>query len=120
MRKRFLSLFLVLALLANTAIFASAATPRAVTMTPGIEFNGETATCTVDVCADYTTDKIFAIVKLFDEDNNCVKTWVQSGTGYLSFTRTAEVTSGVKYTLKAYVTVNDVSKPTVSATGTCP
>lgn len=120
MTRRVFSFVLALILLSTTALGVSAATPRIITMSPGIEFNGETATCTLNVTAEYMSDKIFAIVKLFDEDNNCVKTWVQSGTGYLSFTRTAEVTSGVKYTLKAYVTVNDVSKPTVSATGTCP
>lgn len=120
MRKRLLSLLLVVLLLTNTVLCVSAVTPRAITMTPGIEFSGETAKCSLEVCANTVNDKIFAIVKLFDADNTCVKTWVQSGSGYLSFLRTTEVTSGVTYTLKAYVTVNDVSKPTVSATATCP
>lgn len=120
MKKRFVSIILILVLIFSYALHGNAVQARIITMTPGITFNGTTATCTLDVCADYSTDEIFAIVKLFDENGDGVKTWVQSGKGYLSFTRTIEVTSGVEYTLKAYVTVNDVSKPTVSVTNTCP
>lgn len=120
MKRRIVVCLLALVMLANVALCARAVSPRIITIAPGIEFNGETATCTVNVCANYTTDSIFAIVKLFDENNTCVKTWVQSGSGFLNFSRTIEVTSGVEYTLRAYVTINDESNPAVSVTGTCP
>lgn len=118
--KRIVSLLLVLVLLANVTLSVQAASPRIITMSPGLTFRSGVAYCEVNVCGEYTTDSIFVIAKLFDEDGNGVKTWVQSGSGYVNLSRSVKVTSGVEYTLKAYVTVNDVSKPTVSVTGTCP
>lgn len=120
LKKRIASFLLALILLVNLAFSAQAVSPRILSISPGLTFRSGVAHCEVNVSADYTTDSIFVIAKLFDEDGNGVKTWVQSGSGYVNLYRTIEVTSGVEYTLKAYVTVNDVSKPTVSVTGTCP
>lgn len=120
LKRRVFAWLLVIFLLADIAFTGAAVTPRAIIVNPGITFNQGIATCTVNVTANYTTDSIFVIVKLFDEDGNGVKTWVQSGSGFVNFSRTIEVTSGTEYTLRAYVTVNDESIPTASVTRTCP
>lgn len=85
---------------------------------PQITFDGETATCTATVFGDKSNDSISITLTLWQEDN-CIATWKSSGTGYMQFTRTKDVTKGLQYKLSADVTINGVAKPTVSVLGTC-
>lgn len=120
MKFRIISCILAVVMIVSLGATVHAVTPSALLIDSGLSFENETACCTVDIYANDMDDSIFAIVKLCDEDGNGVKTWVQSGTGILNFSRTIGVTSGEEYTLRAYVTVNDVSKPSVYITKTCP
>lgn len=118
MKKKTISLFLLLALLFVHPVYAEAASPRVATIWPSIAFDGTTAQCSVSVTADHTSDNITIVVKLW-RNNQCIKTWDDSGTGYLIFDKTTTVTKGYAYTLTADVTLDGVRQPTASVTGTC-
>lgn len=120
MNRRIISVILVVILVFGFTFSVNAVTPRIITIDPGIRFDGTTAYCTVNVCANNMSDSIFVTAKLFDEDGNAVKTWAQSGSGFVNLSRSIEVISGVEYTLKAYVVVNNESNPTLSVSATCP
>lgn len=120
MWRRLTSWVLVLIILSSTALNVQATTAQAISIDLGLSFEGETACCDVDVCANNINESIFEIVKLFDEDGTCLKTWVQNGSGIVNFYRTTDVTSCVEYTLTTYVTINDVSRPGVSTMRICP
>lgn len=85
---------------------------------PQISFDGDRAICTVTVIGDKTTDSISITMKLW-HDNSCIATWSTSGTGYMQFSRSKDVTEGLQYKLTADVMINGVVKPTVSVYGTC-
>lgn len=71
MKKIALSLALILFILPITA---HAATPRAITIVPSINFVGDTANCSVYVTANSMNDNITAVIKLWD-GGNCIGLW---------------------------------------------
>ena len=109
MWKRVLALSLVLAVMMGIA--AQAAPARAPRLYPSLTFSGTTATCIASVRGDN--------VKLW-KGASCLKTWTSSGTGSVSLSKTATVTSGKTYKLTVNATINGVAQPQQSITRTCP
>lgn len=117
MRKRILALCLILVF--ALGISAQAVEILAVRTVPKITFDGTTATCTVNVRGDKTTDTISLTAKLY-KGNTCVKIWTASGTGTVRLSKPATVEKGKTYKLTADVTINGVKQATKSTTATCP
>ena len=115
--KKLICLLLAFTLLA-LPVTATAATPRLAIIVPTLSFDGTTATCSLIASSDYSTDKISAVLQLWD-GNSCIATWSASGTGALSMSRTKTVTKGVEYTLTANVIINGVAQPRASMTKKC-
>lgn len=112
------ALILAMIVLLAFPVTAYAASPRSVGIWPGISFDGTTANCTVSVTANSTSEEISITAKLW-QGNTCVATWSDSGDGYLFFSASQTVTKGKEYKLTVDVTIDGVTKPTVSISGTC-
>lgn len=117
------ALFLALVLILSIPTTAYAAVPDEISpfvlrIYPQISFDGGTATCTVTIIGDKTTDSISLTLKLW-QGESCIATWNASGTGYMQFSRSIDVLTGLQYKLTADVTFNGVAKPTVSVQGVC-
>ena len=117
MKKRMALLLVVLAMMLTVPAFA--VQMRSAGVYPHLSFNGTTATCVVTVEGENSTDRIEVDVELW-EGGVRKNTWSASGTEYIEFVRTAGVTSGRTYTLKAYATVNDRDLPMSYVTKRCP
>lgn len=107
MGKRMLSLFGILVLVLSIPV--SAAQVRAISTTPSLSFDGTQANCTVSIYANNSSEKISAIVKLWN-GSTCLKTWSASGTGSLSFYQTATVKKGQTYKLEVSYSVTDETR----------
>lgn len=121
MRKIAFILALIMILSISTTAYAATPdeiSPFVLRIYPQISFDGETATCTVNVYGDNASDSISITMKLW-QGNSCIATWSTSGTGYMQFSRSKDVTKGLQYKLTADVMINGVVKPTVSVYGTC-
>ena len=116
MKKRALVILVALALI--LAIPANAAQGRTANVIPGLSFSGTTATCTVLVSGDYSTDEIFLVVELWQE-SSVVDTWNEEGEGYINFSETAKVSKDKSYTLKVYPVINGQELSMASITKTC-
>lgn len=106
---------LIALLLLVFPVTANAATPRLVSIKPGIDFNGTTANCTVFVSGNTMNDDIEVVVKLW-QGSICIATWKTSGIGYVNLSRSKTVSKGIEYTLTADVTINGSKQPTASIT----
>lgn len=115
MRIRICSIILLLAMLFTIPVYAS---ERSVTIWPGISFDGTKATCSVAVTADQDSDKIDAVMKLWN-GSYCIDEWKGSSKGYLILNEETSVAKGRSYTLTVDVTINNVKRPTVSVSGIC-
>lgn len=93
MKKKAIPFLLFLVFLFAQPVYAEAASPRTATIWPSMAFNGTTAQCSVSVTADHFTDDIEIVVKLW-RNGQCIKTWEDSGTGYLIFDRTTILLPG--------------------------
>ena len=118
LKKKAISFLLFLVFLFAQPVCAEAASPRAATIWPSLAFNGTTAQCSVSVTAEHFTDDIEIVVKLW-RNGQCLKTWEDSGTGYLIFDKTTTVTKGYTYTLTADVVLDGAIQPTVSVSKEC-
>ena len=121
MRKTAFFLALILILSVPTTAYAAVPdeiSPFALKIMPSLSFDSETANCTVTVIGDNMSDSISITMKLW-QGNSCIATWSTSGTGYMQFSRSIDVTEGLQYKLTADVSINDNAKPTVSVQGTC-
>lgn len=117
--KRGIMVFLVVVLLLTSLpIHAMANTSRTLAIMPGLNYEGTTAKCSLSVSGYSSTDTIEAVIKLWD-GSSCLETWTVSGTGFLVFNDTHEVTRNREYTLTVDVEINDISKPTVSISKRC-
>ena len=115
--KKSVSIFLLLVALL-IPISAQAASLRTSRVYPSLSFDGTTATCSVYVSGNKTTDSIALTAKLW-QGSKCIATWSSSGTGYLNFSKTKAVSSGSSYKLTADVTINGNALDTASASGMC-
>lgn len=116
-KKRILSMFAILVLI--LAIPVSAAQSRAILATPKPSSNETQANCIVTISANNSSEKISATIKLWN-GSICLQTWSASGTGTLSFYKTATVAKGQTYELEVSYSVAGVFKPSVYATSACP
>ena len=113
MRK--ISVLLVLAFLICLPLSAQAATPRALLVRPNISYSGNVATCTVNIYGNTTSDYLEATIKLW-HGTSCIKTWEETGNGYIFFSETATITPGNTHTLTVDLWVNGVAQDRVSIT----
>lgn len=111
MRK--IALLLALVMLVSMPLSVHAATPRALTIRPGISYNGNIATCTARIVGNSTSDYLEATIKLW-HNNSCIETWEETGNGYIFFSETATITSGDTHTLTVDLWVNGVAQDRVS------
>lgn len=118
MKRKMLAILIAVLIVTSIPIHALANSSRIIVISPKLSFSDTTATCTLHVTGNYSTDKIQAVLKLWD-GNICVKTWYLSGTLSLTFSDTYNVIRNHEYTLTADVQINGVSRPRVSFTGTC-
>ncbi|MBR3771467.1 MAG: hypothetical protein IKL07_04300 [Clostridium sp.] len=121
MRKIALIIALIMILSVPTTAYATMSeeiSPFVLRIYPHISFNGKTATCTANVYVDNPNDRVSITMKLW-QGNSCIATWSTSGTGNMQFSRSKAVTVGLEYRLTVDVTINGITKPTVSVNGIC-
>ena len=117
MKFRILLLSIVTSL--TLVIPSNAVQPRVAYTMATLSFDGTTAYCSVSITGNTSSDKISAVITLWN-GTTCLKTWGAQGTGYLVFSETTTVVRGQTYTLKVDATVGDKSMPTAYNTKKCP
>ena len=115
MRK--VALLMAIVLIISMPLTVSAA-PRALGISPFLEFEGTTATCEVEVVGNNVSEHIEVIMKLM-HGTSCVKAWMNEGNGHVYMLAYANVIRGQTYTLLIEVKVNGVAQQPVYINGTC-
>lgn len=121
MKKTALLLALIMILSIPTTAHAAVPdeiSPFALKIFPSLNFDGETAKCTVTIIGDNMSDTISVTLKLW-QGNTCLATWNSSGKGYMQFSQSRNVTEGLQYKMTVDVTINGITRPTVSIYGYC-
>lgn len=113
MKKRFFAIALLLILMLATTVHA--VEPRA-SIVPGLTFTGTTANCSVTVISN--SDEIEVELSLWN-GSSLVASWEDSGTTYVTISKTCAVTDGETYTLKVNGTINGTAFAEQSVTRTC-
>lgn len=103
MLKRFGSLVVLLALILE--IPAYAASPRHVEVIPNVTFANNNATCTVEIYADRTNDRISATMELWQGTRE-IDAWSTSDSGYLFMEEAAHVEANKTYKLVVNYSIN--------------
>lgn len=116
MKKRFLSMMLVIALLLSIAGSAYAAEPRSSGVTPSLTFTGTTANCSVTVMRPGVDIEI--TMTLYRE-LSVIASWSGSGSSVVKLSKTAEVKNGLEYRLVVTGTINGVPFTSAPVYGTC-
>ena len=111
MVKRIGSLVVLLALI--LAIPAHAASLRLVDVLPNISLANNNATCTVEIYADRSNDRISATMELWQGARR-INIWNASDSGYLFMEKTARVETNKTYKLVVNYSVNGDSKKPVT------
>lgn len=111
MVKKIGSLVVLLALI--LAIPAHAASPRLVDVLPDITFANNNATCTVEIYADRSDDRISATMELW-QGTKRIDTWNDSDSGNLFMEKSARVEANKIYKLVVNYSINGVSKNPVT------
>lgn len=107
MLKRIGSLVVLLALV--LAIPAHAASPRLVDVLPDVTFANNNATCTVEIYADKSNDRISATMELW-QGTQRIDAWNTSDSGYLFMEETARVEANKTYKLVVNYSINGIAK----------
>lgn len=115
MKKRFLCLVAVLAILLSLAIPGKAISVCSESVHPILSINGKTASCQIAVITGSKSAKIEITMKLY-QGSTKIATWTASGTGSLSMKKTKKVTAGKTYKLTVDVTIDGKKLPTASDT----
>lgn len=115
MKKRFLCLVAVLAVLSVFTVSGKAISLYLEDLRPSLSISGETATCQITVTTGSKSKKIEATMKLY-RGSTKIAAWTASGTGSLSMKKTKKVAAGKTYKLTADVTIDGKKQPTASAT----
>ena len=111
MVKRISSLVVLLALI--LAIPAYASSQRLVDVLPDITFSNNNATCTVEIYADRSNDRINATMELW-QGTRRIGSWSDSDSGYLFIEETAIVDFNKTYTLVINYSINGITKNPVT------
>ncbi|WP_418505858.1 hypothetical protein [Dysosmobacter sp.] len=117
MKRRVFALVSLLILMLTMT--AHAIEPYGAVQMPILSFNGTTANCYVDCKGENSTDTVKATLTLY-QGKTYVDSWSGSGKGHALVTGNCTVKSGKSYTLALTYSINGISKPSVSATATCP
>lgn len=96
---------------------ANAASTRAISVEPDIDFVGTRATCSVLIVGDRTTDEIEATMEL-RQGSRLIADWSDSGNGFLEISETVSVARNTTYTLEVEYSINGDSKTPVSISRT--
>lgn len=111
-----LSVLFVVIMIGASAKAANESYARIIT---GLSFSGTTATCSLKVYAEHTTDTIVATVTL-KHGSTTVKQWTNlTDYGILDFSDTASVSYGETYTMQIMLTINGSPYPVADITRTC-
>lgn len=113
MRK--IALLLALVILVSMPLSAQAVTPRTLSIHPGISYNGNVASCSARIVGNSTSEYLEATIKLW-RGNTCIKTWEETGNGYIFFFETTKVIPELAHTLTVDLKVNGVVQDRVSIT----
>ena len=111
MRKTALLMALVILLVIPTSV--QAAEPRLITQSLNLSYTQSVATCSANIIGELTSDYLEATIKLW-RGNTCIKTWEETGNGYIIFYETARVVPGITHTLTVDLKVNGVAQDRVS------
>lgn len=114
MRKRIMSLVLVVSLMTLLAVPTSlAANTRAVTGSPILRIVGTTATCEV-VYRSGNKDAEISVTLTLKQGNNIIDSWSSSGKSMVIISETSTVKRGKTYDLVLNATVDGKKQPEVS------
>ena len=116
MKKRVLAILMVVIIVLSMTTFAVENRSRSIT--PGLSFSGKTANCSLEVIGDNASDTISATITLC-RGTTVLKTWTESGSGYILFTDTYTVSTTGAYRLNADVTINGTTYATIGHSATC-
>lgn len=116
MKARISALLLLLLLLLTSTAYAE--DMRLNYSYADISFSGTTATCTVFIPGNDSSDQISAAIELRC-GNQSIKTWNDSSSGVLRFKDTVSVTKGKTYDLVVEYTINGKAQSSFSDSGTC-
>lgn len=111
MLKKFVSLVVLLALILTIPAYATSA--RLVDILPDIAFSSNKATCTVEIYADKSSDRINATMELWQGTRE-IDTWGASDSGCLFMKESARVEANKTYKLVVNYSINGVSKNPVT------
>ena len=106
---------LVICLVFSINVFALE--PRSNGIKPSLSFNDSTANCSVTVTAN-SGQEIDVEMKLL-KDGVTVKTWSDSGIGYVYLSERAAVQKGSTYKLIATVSIDGETQPSAWVTKKC-
>lgn len=115
MKKRFITVVLVIALFAMLCVNASATTVRVQQVLPQLSFSGTTANCSVTVYGDND----ISVELVLKNGSTVVDSWSGSGRIRVFLSGSHKVVSGKTYTLVATGTINGQAFE-ASTSGTCP
>ncbi len=87
---------------------------------PGLNYNGTTATCSLEVYAGHSTDSIEATVTLKCGSTTIAQWNNLTANGYMNFSDTATVSHGLSYTMHVTLKVNGQSYNVSDITKICP
>lgn len=116
MKKRIVSVLLVVAVLSAMVVTAAAAESRNAVCTPILSFDGTTANCYVNITA--LGKSITATMELW-QGSTRVAQWSASGTSRLIVSETKTVTKGKMYTLTVSGTIGGEAFVGTSVTSVC-
>lgn len=116
MKKKLVTLVLVLALFGAMGIKVVAAEPRATIATPTLTFDGTTANCEVRI-TDFGK-QIVATLELW-QGSTLIASWNGTASSRLVISETCTVTKGLTYTLKVNGTVGGVEFEETQVSGKC-
>ena len=115
MRKTALLLAIIMVISMPLSVSAE---PRALGISPLLDFEGTTAICEATVIGNNTSEYIEVTMKL-KWGIFTVESWSSSGYGYVYMLEEHSVNNGWTYKLVVEVTVNGVENTPVSVSGTC-
>lgn len=84
-----------------------------------LRFEGKEAICSAICTGNNESDNLDVTLSLY-RGGTLVKSWSQSGTGYVTISERCGAKSGKSYTLVMQYSVNGTEKPDLSTTKTCP
>ncbi|MBR4607958.1 MAG: hypothetical protein IKO41_17260 [Lachnospiraceae bacterium] len=118
--RRFIALMSVFIIVIAMSFPVKAANESFMRVIPSLSISGTTATCSLNVYAEHTTDLIKASVVL-KHGNSVVAQWLNmTANGYMFFSDTVTVAHGETYTMQVTLEINGVSYPIADIAKTCP